>query len=134
MTVAVGGRFSPANLGESFVEKTSKDRHSLNTPFEVNFFQVGRLSSFNMSFTSLFSSNQSKNEEIRLARRLLIKAAKEGHHTTVLRSILQGASVDSRDKHGDSVLNLASFQGHENVVNILIENGATIDKRGKGTH
>lgn len=85
-----------------------------------------------MSFT-LFSNNQTKDEEIRLARRLLIKAAKEGQHDTVLRSILQGASVNSRDKHGDSVLNLASFQGHENVVNILIENGATIDKRGKGT-
>ena len=75
--------------------------------------------------------NKSKNDEIRQARRNLIKAAKDGNIPLVVRALSQGASVDSRDKHGDSVLNLASFQGHEGVVEVLISNGATIDKRGK---
>ncbi len=87
--------------------------------------------------SSWFSGNHGsteknqKSEEIRQARRTLIKAAKEGNTQLVVQSLAQGASVDSRDKHGDSVLNLASFQGHEGVVEVLIAKGATIDKRGK---
>lgn len=84
-------------------------------------------------FTGINGStgNKQKNEDVRQARRTLIKAAKEGNTQLLLRSLSQGASVDSRDKHGDSVLNLASFQGHEGVVELLISKGATIDKRGK---
>ena len=71
------------------------------------------------------------SDEVRLARKSLVNSAKNGATEAVLAALFKGAPVDSRDRHGDSVLNLAAFQGHAKVVNILLENDATVDKPGK---
>ena len=82
-----------------------------------------------MAFT--WFSKKPMTDEQRLARKTLIRAAKDGNSDACLRALFQGAAVDSRDRHGDSVLNLASFQGHPKVVSILLANSATVDKPGK---
>jgi ankyrin repeat protein/glyoxylase-like metal-dependent hydrolase (beta-lactamase superfamily II) len=61
---------------------------------------------------------------------LILCAREEGGWETAKALIAAGADVNSTDKNGDDSLELAAWRGKEEMVNLLIENGAKLPKDG----
>ena len=51
-------------------------------------------------------------------------AADYGNVAMVRQLLDQGANINARDKHGDTALMAAAFEGHADVVKLLLEKGA----------
>ena len=65
--------------------------------------------------------NQNLAESPTLRDVLLLGAAAEGEYAIVQRLLENGAQMDSRDEDGMTTLSLASREGHEKVVKLLLE-------------
>ena len=51
-------------------------------------------------------------------------AAEEGHKDTVLALLQAGATVDTKNKNGDTPLAVAKREGHRKVEALLLQHGA----------
>ncbi|KAK1765274.1 ankyrin repeat-containing domain protein [Phialemonium atrogriseum] len=60
---------------------------------------------------------------------LLLRAAGEGHEAVVKLLLEGGASVDAKDRDGQTPLWRAAWGGHEAVVKLLLEGGASVDAK-----
>ncbi|OIT07943.1 PREDICTED: potassium channel AKT2/3-like [Nicotiana attenuata] len=59
----------------------------------------------------------------------LLCAAAKRNDLTVLKELLKhGLTVDSKDRHGSTAIDVALEQNHEDMVKLLLMNGAEIDK------
>src|SRR6266850_2475373 len=59
----------------------------------------------------------------------LVQAARSGSEDTVRRLLDQGAVVDSRNRSGDTPLNIAAKNGHTRLGLLLIERGADVNQK-----
>lgn len=56
-----------------------------------------------------------------------VLAAKAGRTERVAALLMQGASVNSRDRNGDSPLNMAASKGNEALATVLLKAGADVN-------
>ena len=56
-----------------------------------------------------------------------VLAAKAGRTERVAALLTQGASVNSRDRNGDSPLNMAASKGNESLLDVLLKAGADVN-------
>ena len=56
-----------------------------------------------------------------------IKAAERGDYDLVCSLLSRGVDINQKNSYGYTALILASYNGHERVVSLLIERGANID-------
>jgi ankyrin repeat protein len=69
------------------------------------------------------------------AQKQIIKAAKSGDSTMVRTLVLNDATLlDARDTDGSTPLHCASWKGHVDVVQALIELGADVNAQNKNEH
>src|SRR5678815_6011567 len=59
----------------------------------------------------------------------LLQAARRGSEAMVRSLLDQGAAVDSRNRLGDTSLNLAAKNGHTRLGLLLIERGADVNQK-----
>jgi len=59
----------------------------------------------------------------------LLQAARRGSEATVRTLLDQGAAVDSRNRLGDTPLNIAAKNGHTHLGLYLIERGADVNQK-----
>lgn len=84
---------------------------------------------FFISFTCLFNFGFDDKKDINLK---LLEAAENGNIDQVKIFLEKGADVNTKNKHGDTVLMRASREGHSGVVKYLIEKGADVNHVQKG--
>ncbi|RLN98402.1 hypothetical protein BBJ28_00013021 [Nothophytophthora sp. Chile5] len=61
--------------------------------------------------------------------RKLINVAKEGNVGGVKQALLIGADMESTDENGWTSLLFAAWVGHKDVVELLLDQGASIDSQ-----
>ena len=59
------------------------------------------------------------------------QAIHSGDSALIRRLIAQGAEIDSKDRHGQTGLMVASMRGYTAVVRVLVENGAALNDTAK---
>ena len=59
----------------------------------------------------------------------LIEAAKNGDLSGVKSALSRGTSSNTKDENGTTVLTWASYNGHEDVVKLLLDKGAEVDAK-----
>ncbi|MGH9783827.1 MAG: ankyrin repeat domain-containing protein [Terriglobia bacterium] len=59
------------------------------------------------------------------------QAIRRGDVDLVRRLVEQGAVIDSKDRHGQTALMIASMRGHTDVVRLLVENRAELNHTAK---
>jgi ankyrin repeat protein len=63
-----------------------------------------------------------------------LKAAGKGDENEVLRLIRAGTNLDAINEDGQSALTMAISRQHTNIVRVLVDNGATMDRSGPLVH
>lgn len=59
----------------------------------------------------------------------LIKVVKNGNINSTRELVSKGSDVNARNKDGYTVLTVASWYGHKEIVELLIESGADVNAR-----
>jgi serine/threonine protein kinase len=67
-------------------------------------------------------------EDVREAQNLIFDAAKRGNKQDVELALKMGASINQKDKQGNTPLHIAAKEGHFEVVKYLVEQGANINE------
>ena len=54
------------------------------------------------------------------------EAAKDGDKETVVKLLSEGAEIDYKDETGDTAFTWAAYGGHDEIIEILLNNGQDI--------